>query len=103
MIVVKGRSKAVPIYEVVGLAENVTPQARECLDLFGQAVKRYLAQDWDGAEALFKRSAELEPNQPGKTPGVHGNPSLTLIGRCHYMREHPPAGTWEGVYVMKEK
>lgn len=103
MIVVKGRSKAVPIYEVVGLAEKVAPSTHECLEIFGQGVARYLAQDWVGAEALFQRSAVLEPNQPGKTPGVQGNPSLTLISRCHYMRDHPPSAGWDGVYVMKEK
>lgn len=102
-IVVKGRTIPVPIYEIVGLKEDVTAQTREGLGLFEQGIARYLAQDWDAAEALFRRSAELEPNQPGKTPGVESNPSLTLIARCVYMRGHPPAAGWDGVYVMKEK
>jgi adenylate cyclase len=102
-IVVKGRSIPVPIYEVVGLKETIAPQTAECLEVYGQGIARYLAQDWGGAEALFKRSAALEPNQPGKTPGVEGNPSLTLIKRCHVMREHPPGPGWKGDYVMKEK
>ncbi len=102
-IVVKGRSIPVPIYEIVGLKEDVTAQTRECLALFEQGIARYQAQDWDAAEALFRRSAELEPNQPGKTPGVENNPSLTLISRCGYMRAHPPGAGWDGVYVMKEK
>ncbi|MBM3852483.1 MAG: CHASE2 domain-containing protein, partial [Verrucomicrobia bacterium] len=102
-IVVKGRSIPVPIHEVVGLTENVTDQTRECLEIYGQGIARYLAQEWDEAEALFRRSLELEPNQPGKTPGVEGNPSLTLVSRCHTMRSHPPGAGWDGVYVMKEK
>ena len=102
-IVVKGRTIPVPIYEIVGLKEDVTAQTRECLGLFEQGIARYLAQDWDAAEALFRRSAELEPNQPGKTPGVESNPSLTLVARCSYMRAHPPEAGWDGVYVMKEK
>ena len=102
-IVVKGRTIPVPIYEVVGLKEDVTAQTRECLDLFAQGIARYLAQDWDAAEALFRRSAELELHQPGRTPGVENNPSLTLIVRCDYMRAHPPGAGWDGVYVMKEK
>ena len=57
----------------------------------------------DRAEARFARSADLESNQPGKTPGVETNPSLTLIERCRYMRAHPPGTDWNGVYVMKEK
>ena len=102
-IVVKGRTIPVPIYEIVGLKEDVTAPTRECLGLFDQGIARYLVQDWDAAEALFRRSAELEPNQPGKTPGVESNPSLALIERCRYMRAHPPGKDWDGVYVMKEK
>jgi adenylate cyclase len=102
-IVVKGRTIPVPIYEIVGLKEHVTDATRGCLELFAQGIARYLAQDWDGAEALFRRSAEVEPNQPGKTPGVESNPSLALLARCAYMRAHPPGAGWDGVYVMKEK
>ena len=102
-IVVKGRTIPVPIYEIVGLKENVVPQTLECMDLFAQGIARYLAQDWDAAEAIFRRSAELEPNIPGKTPGVEKNPSLALIARCVYMRSHPPGADWDGVFVMKEK
>jgi len=102
-IVVKGRTIPVPIYEVVGLKEHVTPQTRACLEVFAKGIERYLAQDWDGAEAFFRKSEELEPNIPGQTPGVESNPSLALIARCAYMRAHPPGRGWDGVYVMKEK
>jgi adenylate cyclase len=102
-IVVKGRSIPVPIYEIVGLKENLSAQTQECLGLFGRGIECYLAQDWTGAEAEFTRSAALEPNQPGKTPGVESNPSLSLLARCRYMRDHPPAAGWDGVHVMKEK
>ena len=102
-IVVKGRTIPVPIYEIVGLKEHVTDETRECLGLFGEGMGRYLAQDWAGAEALFRRSAAREPNQPGKTPGVESNPSLTLIKRCDYWRAHPPGADWQGVFEMKEK
>ena len=102
-IVVKGRSMPVPIYEIVGLKENVIPQTQECLEIFGRGMERYLAQDWTGAEADFTRSAGLEPNQPGKNGGVEINPSLALLTRCRYLREHPPGAAWSGVYVMKEK
>ncbi|MEI7552522.1 MAG: adenylate/guanylate cyclase domain-containing protein [Verrucomicrobiota bacterium] len=102
-IVVKGRTIPVPIYEIVGLKEHVTAETRECLDLFAQGIAGYLAQDWAGAEAQFRRSAALEPNQPGRNPGVEGNPSLALLARCAAMRAHPPGAGWDGVYVMKEK
>jgi len=102
-IVVMGRSIPVPIYEIVGLKEDVTEQTQECLLLFAMAMALYLARDWDNAEAKFASSAELEPNRPGVTPGVETNPSLTMISRCHHMRKHPPEPGWIGVYHMKEK
>ncbi|HEY0968881.1 MAG TPA: adenylate/guanylate cyclase domain-containing protein [Opitutaceae bacterium] len=102
-IVVKGRSIPVPIHEVVGLKEHVSDRTRECLEVYAKGIERYLAQDWDGAEARFKQSASLEPNQPGVTPGVETNPSLTLIKRCAHWRANPPGRDWDGVYEMKEK
>lgn len=103
-IVVKGRSTAVPIYEIVGLKENVTAQTRECIALFEQGLAKYYARDWAGALALFAQSRELEPNVPGKTPGVVSNPSLVYLDRVvPEAMEEPPAGDWDGRYVMKEK
>ena len=102
-IVVKGRTRPVPIYEIVGLKEDVTDQTYECLILFAQGMSLYLARDWDSAEARFGQSAALEPNRPGDTPGVENNPSLTMIARCRYMRENPPELGWNGVYLMTKK
>ncbi|MBI3885445.1 MAG: adenylate/guanylate cyclase domain-containing protein [Opitutae bacterium] len=102
-IVVKGRSIPVKIYEVVGLRENLTPTTFECLAVWDKAIALYLAQDFDGAIALSKKSLELEPNVPGRDPGVESNPSLWLASRCEYMKEHPPGEGWDGVFKMKDK
>jgi adenylate cyclase len=102
-IVVQGRLQAVPILEIVGLAESVTTATRECLGLFAQGLERYYARDWAGALALFQRSAGLEPNIPGQTPGVTNNPSLVYRGIAEQYKIEPPAENWDGVYVMKEK
>jgi len=102
-IVVKGRTQAVPIYEIAALKENVTSEARECYGLFEEGLAKYYARDWEGAIAQFKRSAMLEPNQPGKTPGVSSNPSLVYINITEHYKIDAPAEGWDGVYVMKEK
>ncbi|MDD3180150.1 MAG: adenylate/guanylate cyclase domain-containing protein, partial [Opitutaceae bacterium] len=78
-IVVKGRTQAVPIHEIVGLKENLAPTVPECLGLFSRGLDCYYARDWDGAIALFGQSARLEPNIPGRTPGVVSNPSLVYM------------------------
>jgi adenylate cyclase len=102
-IVVKGRKQAVPIHEIVGLKEHVTDTTRECLALFSQGLARYYERDWAGAGEFFRRSAALEPNQPGKSPGVSSNPSLVFLDITAHYAAHPPAPDWDGVYVMKEK
>ena len=101
---VKGRQQGTPVFEIVGLKEDVTPRTRECLGLFEQGLARYYARDWQGAIALFRRSAELEPNIPGQTPGVVSNPSLVYLDRViPEAMADPPPENWDGVYHMKEK
>jgi len=102
-IVVKGRTQAVPIFEIVGMKESVTAQTRECIGVFELALAKYYARDWEGALALFARSRELEFNVPGKTPGVVSNPSIVYLGIAEHYRREPPPENWDGVYVMKEK
>jgi adenylate cyclase len=102
-IVVKGRSQAVPIFEIVGLKEFVTAEARECTGLFAQGLASYYARDWEAAIARFQQSVKLEPNQPGQTPGVKSNPSLVYLDITAHYRAEPPPENWDGVYVMKEK
>jgi adenylate cyclase len=102
-IVVKGRTSAVPIHEIVGLKESVTSDARECIGLFSRGLARHYERDWDGALALFKQSSRIEPNQPGITPGVSSNPSIVYTHITEHYKVEPPPENWDGVYVMKEK
>ena len=102
-IVVKGRTTAVPIFEIVGLKEHVTAQTRECLRLFEQGLEKHYARDWDRALELFAQSRELEPNVPGKTPGVVSNPSIVYFRITEDYKLAPPGENWDGVYHMKEK
>jgi adenylate cyclase len=102
-IVVKGRTLGVPIYEVAGLKEMVTPQQRECIEIFGRGLERYYARDWDAALALFAQSRELETNVPGRSPGVSSNPSLVYLEITGHYKVAPPPENWDGVYVMQDK
>lgn len=102
-VVVMGRSKPVPFYEIVGLKEDVTPQTLECLAIFAEGMTKYYAQDWEGARACFARSELLEPNVPGKTPGVTSNPSLVFRDKVRHYQDDPPPAGWDGVHVAKEK
>ena len=102
-ILVMGRSQPVPIFELVGLKEHVTDPTREGIAVFERGLARYHDRDWTGAIAEFRRSALLEPNLPGQTPGVKDNPSLVYIKICERFQIEPPALGWDGVYKMSEK
>jgi adenylate cyclase len=102
-IVLKGRANAVELFEPVALGDETTDELRECVSVFECGLARYLAQDWDRAEALFRRSAKLEKDQPDKTTGVRANPSLVFIELCSHLRADPPGSGWKGVFVMKER
>jgi adenylate cyclase len=102
-IVVKGRTQPVPVFEIVGLKENMSQQTHDCLGVFARGVERYLAQDWDGAGEFFRQSATLEPNQQSESLAIDSNPSIIFVKRCREMKDHPPGANWDGVYVMKEK
>jgi adenylate cyclase len=102
-IVVNGRAKATPIYEIMGLKESLAPTARECIAIFAQALDQYYARDWNGAKASFRRSADLEPNPSGKTVGGASNPSLVYLDIIEHYQIEPPAPDWDGVYIMKGK
>ncbi len=95
-IIVKGRSKPVEMYELVGFTDEVSAQTVECLSLFEQGITAYLAQNWDESRALFESSATREIHEDA-------NPSLVMIARCNDMKLNPPEADWDGVYVMKTK
>ena len=102
-IVVMGRSQPVPVFEIAALREDAASPMLECLGLFSEGLEKYHARDWDGALAKFGESAGLEPNQPGRTPGVKSNPSLVYQQIVAQMKATPPRADWDGVYVMSEK
>ncbi|MEN9840316.1 MAG: hypothetical protein RL376_116 [Verrucomicrobiota bacterium] len=94
-----------PIFELVGLREDVSNRTRECLARFSAGLARYYAQDWVGALADFEAAAALEPNQPepGSAKAEGFNPSLVYQQRVLAMQARPPGPGWNGVYVMDSK
>jgi adenylate cyclase len=102
-IQVMGRSQAVPIFEIVGLKESLASTAQDCIGCFERGLEKYYSRDWNEAGRLFQQSAELEPKQPGLTPGVKTNPSLVYVARVERYKVAPPAPDWDGLHVMTEK
>ena len=102
-IIVKGRSKPVSMYEIMGLRDEAKDGEFDCLEVFDSAIAKHNAQDWDSAVVLFEKSADLESLHPDKNPGVPTNPSLVMIERCRYYQGNPPGDDWDGVFVMTSK
>jgi adenylate cyclase len=94
-IVVKGRTKPVKVYEIIGLKEHVSDEMLECKDLFEEGIHLYFDQNWDAALQKFNASQKLERNEM--------NPSRIFIERTEMMKSEPPEEDWDGVFIMKSK
>ncbi|MCB9538142.1 MAG: adenylate/guanylate cyclase domain-containing protein [Myxococcales bacterium] len=87
---VKGRSRAVQVYEVVG--ERAEPVVVARLGRFAAALERYRAGAFAEARAAFEAlSAEGDA------------PSAIFAERAAAYEQAPPPGDWAGVFVMTTK
>lgn len=94
-IVVKGRSKPVKVFEIVGLRKDAPQKMFDCIALYEKGMENYFKQDWDKAIKFFEQALLLEAHLK--------NPSQLFIERCKMMKLKPPAGNWDGVYIMTSK
>lgn len=93
LIRVKGKTKPVTIYELLGPGEERERWA-DLTDRFAKALQCYREGHWDEALALFEK---LQIDYP------EDGPTHTFIERCTDLIAEPPAGAWDGVYVMRGK
>lgn len=90
---VKGKLHPVKIYEL--LCERKDASKFESLvTSFEEALIKYKQGLWDEAISAFQKVLEIKPDDP---------PSLLYITRCRELKEHPPEGTWDGVFIMTKK
>jgi adenylate cyclase len=93
LIRVKGKKKPVKIFELLGLTADLETH-RDRVERFHQGLEKYRSGKWESALETFE---ELTINYPQDAP------SRIFLKRCHDLLEQPPAGAWDGVYVMKTK
>ncbi len=91
---VKGRELPVSIYEPLGPRDALDPQVLEEAGLFARVLAHYRSRDWEAAEKLLDRLQA-------------GAPDCMLYQlyreRIDYVRAHPPAGEWDGVFRFHSK
>jgi adenylate cyclase len=94
-VVVKGKTEPVSIYEVLDYhTEETFPNLMDTVNNFTNGLALYQKGQWGKAIEAFERGLAL-----------NGNDQLSrmYIDRCEHMKQHPPTGEWNGVWVMTSK
>lgn len=92
-VAVKGRSKPVRIYELMGFAGDLTAKQQELAQLFGAALEKYFSADFSFAKEEFEVLA-----------ATYGDAtSAMFIQRCTELIEKDPGSDWDGVYRATKK
>ena len=66
----------------------------EVVNHFKDGINKYRNAKWDLAISAFREA--LTANPADKLSNIY-------IERCLKMKKSPPAGDWDGVWVMEEK
>ena len=91
---VAGKLEPVRVYELLGLAADMSDPDQQRVQAYEAGLARYRAQDWDAAEAAFRECL-------AKTPG--DRPSQVMLERIAAFRQAPPETGWDGVWVAVSK
>jgi len=94
-VVVKGKTKPVGVYEILDYhTEETFPNLMESVSHFKGGREYYRAGNWDKAISAFSEVLNLNPGD---------KLSQIYIDRCKQLKESPPPGDWNGIWVMKSK
>ncbi len=94
-VVVKGKTEPVSVYEVLDYHDEASfPNLMDVVNYFGSGVNHYREAEWDKAIKDFKEALKANPDD---------KLSDTYIERCEHLKEHPPEGESDGVWVMTSK
>ncbi len=91
---VAGKQETVRVYELLGVADELSESNRQRVQAYEAGLARYRAQDWDAAEAAFRECLAIEPED---------QPSQVMLERIAAFRQAPPEAGWDGVWVALSK
>ena len=89
----KGFEKAVEVHELVSELEKGSG-SQVWRELFAKGLECFERKSFEQAEAAFRRTLELKPDD---------GPSNFYLERIAELRVHAPTGEWTGVVELKEK
>jgi adenylate cyclase len=93
LVIVKGRTEPVAIYEPMGPKEQLDPKVRTELARHRGAMKLYREQKWDEAEAEFFNLSQESGH------AIYG----VFLSRILHWREEPPKKGWKGEWKFTTK
>ncbi|MBW8457364.1 MAG: HAMP domain-containing protein [Thiobacillus sp.] len=91
---VAGKLETVRVFELLGIAAELSESDRQRVQACEAGLARYRAQDWDAAEAAFRECLAIEPKD---------QPSQVMLARIAAFRQAPPEAGWDGVWVALSK
>jgi len=94
LVVVKGKTKPVRIYEVLDYhTQDSFPNLMDVVNYFNEGIINYRAAAWNKAIASFEAALNMNPND---------KLSRIYIERCNRLEENPPEH-WDGIWIMSSK
>jgi len=93
-IFVKGKIETTRVFELISAAGQLSGELVRLRERYDAALRSYVAQDWDLAEATFRECLKIRPND---------GPSRVFLERVQALRQDPPGKDWNGVWQLVEK
>lgn len=94
-VIVKGKTEPVGVYEVLDFHDDESyPNLVEALGLFNDGYRSWNDGKWEQAIKIFNSVKKINPNDKA---------AQLYLDRCSHMKENPPKGDWDGVWVMTTK
>jgi len=94
VVKVKGKDKPIGIYEPVALAEEITDEELDEIELSRKAISAYRKQDWSNAQIIFNKLQEKAPERLLY---------YIYLERIEDFMNNPPPADWDGVFVHTSK
>ena len=93
-ITVVGQTRVQPIFEIIGLQGELTPEQQQLLSKYSEGLTAYRLQQWDQAKAAF---AEVLATNP------HDGPSRVMLDRIELVSKDGPPTDWDGTWHFDRK
>jgi adenylate cyclase len=97
LVAVKGKKEPVPVYELIGRADDrpLAERYAPVLEPYHRGMLLYRALRFEEAGALFRAAL-------GAANGLD-QPSAVYVERCQALAQSPPGPGWDGAHAMRHK